>query len=102
MLSKKQMNYSGANPPLAENRSLVNAMLEQYKMVFDGEKCKELIFDFENVKSDKEGRPIKESRKDLAQRADCLDTFRYFLNRYFRDYIRWFASDETGKWRDLN
>jgi hypothetical protein len=87
-LSKNQMHYSGANPPLAENRILINAILEQYPVVFDKDKCKELIFDFQNVKSDMEGKPIKKDRGDLTQRADCLDTFRYYINRYFPDYIK--------------
>jgi hypothetical protein len=90
-LSKNQMQYSGSNPPLAENRILVNAMLEQCKIVFDKEKCKELIFDFEHVKSDKEGKPVKNNRDDETQRADCLDTFRYYLNRYFSDHIKFFV-----------
>jgi hypothetical protein len=90
-LGKNQMQYSGANPPLAENRVLVNAILEQYPVVFDEDKCKELVFDFQNVKSDIEGKPVKKDRKDEAQRADCLDTFRYYLNRYFGDYIKLFV-----------
>jgi phage terminase large subunit len=90
-LGKNQMQYSGANPPLAENRVLVNAMLEQYNIVFDKDKCEELIFDFQNVKSDAEGKPVKKDRKDEAQRADCLDTFRYYLNRYFSDFIKFFV-----------
>jgi hypothetical protein len=91
-LTENQMQYSGANPPLAENRILVNAMLERYPMVFDKDKCKELIFDFQNVKSDKDGKPVKNNREDATQRADCLDTFRYYINRYFRDYIKIFAT----------
>ena len=91
-LSKNQMQYSGANPPLAENRVLVNAILEQYNIVFDKDKCAELIFDFQNVKSDREGKPVKNNRNDETQRADCLDTFRYYLNRYFTDYMKLFAN----------
>lgn len=91
-LSRNQLQYSGANPPLAESRQLVNAMLEQYNIVFDSDKCKPLIFDMMEVKSDKEGKPIKNDRKDPAQRADCLDTFRYYLHRFFKDYLKYFAS----------
>lgn len=91
-LSRSQMKYSGANPPLAESRQLVNAMLEQYNIIFDSEKCKPLIYDLENVKSDKEGKPIKKDRNDPTQRADCLDTFRYYLHRFFRDYLKYFAT----------
>ncbi len=90
-LSRGQMQYSGANPPLAESRQLVNAMLEQYNIIIDEDKCKPLIYDLMNVKSDKEGRPVKNDRKDPSQRADCLDTFRYYLNRFFRDYLKFLA-----------
>jgi hypothetical protein len=91
-LSRNQMQYSGANPPLAENRQLVNAMLERYPMTFDRQKCAPLIRDFESVKSDNEGKPIKLNRNDPAQRADCLDTFRYTLHRWFSNYLKVFAS----------
>ncbi|MDR2003928.1 MAG: hypothetical protein LBQ74_12925 [Prevotella sp.] len=90
-LSRGQMQYSGANPPLAESRQLVNAMLEQYNIIIDEDKCKPLIYDLMNVKSDKEGKPVKNDRKDPSQRADCLDTFRYYLNRFFRDYLKFLA-----------
>jgi hypothetical protein len=91
-LSRNQMQYSGANPPLAENRQLVNAMLERYPMTFDEQKCAPLIRDFESVKSDNEGKPIKANRNDPAQRADCLDCFRYTINRWFHNYLKVFAS----------
>ncbi|MDR1182444.1 MAG: phage terminase large subunit [Bacteroidales bacterium] len=91
-LSRNQMQYSGANPPLAESRQLVNAMLERYPITIDGEKCTTLIRDFEIVKSDSEGKPIKANRNDPAQRADCLDTFRYTLHRWFSNFLKVFAS----------
>lgn len=87
-LHPNQMNYSGVNPPLAESRILVNAMLEKYPMIFDTDKCAPLIRDFELVKSDSEGKPIKKDRTDIAQRADNLDCFRYLLHRYFSDYLK--------------
>ena len=91
-LSRSQLKYSGANPPLAESRQLVNAMLEQYNIVFDREKCQPLIYDLMEVKSDNEGKPIKKDRNDPAQRADCLDTFRYYLHRFFNEYLKYFAT----------
>ena len=91
-LSAKQMQYSGANPPLAQSRQLVNAMLERYPMTFDPVKCAPLIRDFEIVKSDNEGKPIKANRNDPAQRADCLDTFRYTIHRWFSNFLKVFAS----------
>jgi PBSX family phage terminase large subunit len=87
-LKEAQMQYSGANPPLAESRMLVNAMLERYPMTFDKVKCAPLIRDLETVKSDNEGRPIKTNRKNIEERADCLDTFRYTLHRWFGDFLK--------------
>jgi hypothetical protein len=91
-LSKNQMEYSGSNPPLEYSRQLINAMLERYPMTFDKNKCAPLIRDFETVKSDSEGKPIKANRNDPAQRADCLDGFRYILHRYFSHFMKILAS----------
>jgi hypothetical protein len=91
-LRDAQMMYSGANPPLAESRMLVNAMLERYPMTFDKEKCASLTRDLESVKSDNEGRPIKANRKNIEERADCLDTFRYTLHRWFGDFLKILAT----------
>jgi hypothetical protein len=90
-LSRNQMQYSGSNPPLAQSRQLVNAMLERYPIIFDTVKCDPLIRDFESVKSDNEGKPIKANRNDPAQRADCLDTFRYDIHRWFEDFLKVYA-----------
>jgi hypothetical protein len=91
-LARPQMQYSGANPPLAQSRQLVNAMLERYPMTFDPVKCAALVRDFESVKSDTEGKPIKHDRNDPAQRADCLDTFRYTIHRWFSHFLKFFAT----------
>jgi hypothetical protein len=90
-LSKHQMKYSGSNPPLAESRQFINAMLEQVDITVDEAKCQPLIFDFLNVKSDPDGKPVKNSRTDLAQRADCLDVFRYYLHRFCKDFLKYIA-----------
>ena len=87
-LSKGQMQYSGSNPRLEDSRYFVNSCFEQVDIIIDKDKCKPLIFDLENVLSDENNKPIKNSRSDAAQQADCLDTMRYVLHRYFRDIIR--------------
>jgi hypothetical protein len=91
-LTRNQMQYSGANPPLAQSRILVNAMLERYPMTFDADRCAPLIRDFEIVRSDSEGKPIKANRNDPAQRADCLDCFRYCLDRFFGNFMKYLAA----------
>lgn len=83
-LSQAQMQYSGSNPRLADSRYFINSLFEQYDIVFDAEKCKQAIFDFENVLADEENRPVKTNRDNVAQQADFLDNVRYYFHRYFK------------------
>ena len=84
-LTKSQMQYSGTNPRLADSRYFMNSLFEQYDIVFDSEKCKPAIFDFENVLSDDENKPVKDSRENVAQRADFLDNVRYYFHRFYKE-----------------
>lgn len=83
-LSKSQMQYSGSNPRLADSRYFINSLFEQYDIVFDSERCKPAIFDFENVMADDENKPVKASRDNIAQQADFLDNVRYYFHRYYK------------------
>lgn len=83
-LSRSQMQYSGANPRLADSRYFINSLFEQYDIVFDAERCLPAIFDFENVLSDDENRPVKTTRDNIAQQADFLDNVRYYFHRYYK------------------
>lgn len=83
-LSKSQMQYSGSNPRLADSRYFMNALFEQYDIVFDIDRCQPAIFDFENVLSDEENKPIKNSRDNISQQADFLDNVRYYFHRYYK------------------
>lgn len=83
-LSKSQMQYSGTNPRLADSRYFMNSLFEQYDIVFDSERCKPAIFDFENVMADDENKPVKASRDNVAQQADFLDNVRYYFHRYYK------------------
>lgn len=83
-LSKSQMQYSGSNPRLADSRYFMNSLFEQYDIVFDNERCKPAIFDFENVMADDENKPVKASRDNVAQQADFLDNVRYYFHRYYK------------------
>jgi hypothetical protein len=86
-LTKSQMQYSGTNPRLADSRYFMNSLFEQYDIVFDKEKCKPAIFDFENVMSDDENKPVKTSRDNVAQQADFLDNVRYYFHRFYKELI---------------
>lgn len=84
-LSKTQMQYSGSNPRLADSRYFMNSLFEQYDIVFDSERCKPAIFDFENVMADDENKPVKASRDNVAQQADFLDNVRYYFHRFYKE-----------------
>lgn len=86
-LSRSQMQYSGNNPSLAFSRNFMNSLFEQYDIVFDKDKCKPAIFDFENVMSDDENKPVKTSRDNVAQQADFLDNVRYYFHRFYKELI---------------
>lgn len=84
-LTKSQMQYSGTNPRLADSRYFINALFEQYDIVYDIDRCKPAIFDFENVLADDENKPVKTNRDNIAQQADFLDNNRYYYHRYFKE-----------------
>lgn len=87
-LSITQLKVPGVNPPLDENRVLVNAIFYRYPIKLHRTKMKDLIWDIKNVRVDAEGMIIKENRKDPTQQADCLDTCRYFLNTFFGWFLK--------------
>jgi len=86
-LTKNQMQYSGSNPRLQDSRYFVNSVFEQGKVILDKDKCKPLIYDFENVMSDDENKPVKDSRSKADQQSDSLDAFRYLLHRYAKHIL---------------
>lgn len=89
-LSKTQMQYSNSNPRLKDSRMLVNTVLEKYPFVVDEDKCKAIIDDLEKCKANPDGTIVKDNRNKEEQQADTLDTVRYYIHRYFRDYMRFF------------
>lgn len=86
-LSRSQMQYDGSNPRLADSRYFMNSIFEKANIQIDPERCKPLIFDFENVMSDEENRPVKSSRENAAQQSDFLDNARYYFHRYYRQFV---------------
>ena len=49
--------------------------------------CKNSIYDLKYVECDDGGKIKKANRKELQQRADYLDTFRYFVNNIAYKWI---------------
>lgn len=83
-LSDSQMKVGTHNPRLADSYLFMNAAFEQKNIIIDPDRCKPLIFDFENVLSDENHQPIKTSRENVAQQADFLDNARYFFHQFYK------------------
>lgn len=86
-LGESAMQVPRTNPPLAQSRLFMNNCFEQYDIVIDKDRCKPLIFDFENVMSDENNKPIKANRANVAQQSDFLDNARYFFHRFYSHFI---------------
>jgi len=90
-ISYVHFNVPRANPPLQQNKVLVNSLLANYRVFIHKEKAKPLLYDLANVRSYYDGSIIKKNRNDSTQQSDALDCFRYFCNVYmgwFLDTIK--------------
>jgi phage terminase, large subunit, PBSX family len=92
-LSKGQFKVPTVNPKIKENQVLVNAVLALLDCVFDEVKAKGLIFDCENVGMLPTGEIDKTNRTNESMQADALDTFRYFLNTFFKHVLKLVAHE---------
>jgi len=86
-LVMNQMLVPTKNPRIEENQLLVNSMLINYPITIDEHNCEALIFDCRYVEIDANKSIIK-NRTSEERKADALDTFRYYLNTYFKNYLR--------------
>jgi len=85
-LSSHQLKVP-ANPTHENSRPDVNKLLalakthpERFDFKLNPKRMPNTCRDFRNVQCDASGAIIKGNRKDLNQRADYLDTGRYFIN----------------------
>jgi hypothetical protein len=76
-----------ANPTHRESREQTNYVLHHHPEFVIDPSCSGLIFDMENVEVDADHSIIKSDRSKAAQRADFLDTGRYLVNTYLRNWI---------------
>lgn len=76
------------NPPLKNNRTLVNNIFSSYPVKICPVKAKPAIYDAENVRMIADGSIEKRNRKDPAQQADVLDTIRYWCNMFMGWYAK--------------
>lgn len=88
-LSKNQMQHTASNPRLEDNQVLVNSILENYNVEIDPVNAANLIRDCKFVKMNADGTIKKGNREDVNQQADALDCFRYYINRYHKNFIKY-------------
>lgn len=81
-----------ANPTHTNSRADCNALLWDAKvkptveLKINPETMKHMVTDMRVVQCDAFGAIIKRDRKDLTQRADFIDTFRYLCNLLIKQY----------------
>lgn len=84
------------NPTHDNSKSDVNYVLMNHPDFKINEKCFGTIRDMRNVQVDNTGQIIKANRLDVDQRADYLDTVRYFVHNIMR---KWIERDQKTKQR---
>jgi phage terminase large subunit len=87
-LSANQLKVPTVNPPITENRVLVNASFKQCDVSLDPVNSKHLIYDCENVSVNDMGKIDKGDRANPRKRADALDHYRYYLNTFHKDILK--------------
>lgn len=83
-----QLQVPSVNPPIQENRVLVNSVFVKCDVAFDPEGAKDLIFDCQNVSVNEYGKIDKGDRANPKKRADHLDNWRYYLNTFQKHVLR--------------
>lgn len=87
-LSNSQIRVPTVNPSVKENQVLINAVLATMPVTIDPDRCKGLIFDFENVRMLPDGSIEKRDRNDPTQQADFLDTARYYVGTFHKHVLK--------------
>lgn len=87
-LRSSQIELSG-NPTHQNSRSDTNFVLFHHKdFKINPSACPNTCRDMKSVECDAFNSIIKKNRKDLSQRADHIDTVRYFINTFMRTWIK--------------
>lgn len=84
-LVHQQFNVPTVNPLVKNSRILCNSMLYRHPKVMIHPRCEYLIKDIEFVQVKDNGDIDKDTNKSLTH---LLDTWRYYLNTYFSDFIK--------------
>lgn len=87
-LSINQLKVDSINPPLDENRVLINFILHNANLLLDKDNCAGLIYDLENARVLPDGGLDKSNRNDPTKQLDALDCFRYYLNKFHKHLLK--------------
>jgi hypothetical protein len=88
-LSQAQLKVPAINPPLNENRVLVNSIFHNKNVVLDEVNCRGLIFDLEHAQVLPDGKLDKTDRNDPTKQLDALDCFRYYCNTFHKHVLKY-------------
>lgn len=87
-LSTNQLRVPSINPPLIENRVLVNSVLHNCNVILDKDQCAPLAFDLEYAAVLPDGSLDKTDRKDPTKQLDALDCWRYYLSTFHKSVLK--------------
>ena len=87
-IGRGYIRVPNVNPTIHSTRNLMNAILASHPNVYIDRSAKGLIYDLNNVEVDEKGDIVKANRANLSQRADFLDTARYFMSAFMSNWFR--------------
>lgn len=82
-----QIKAPSVNPHVADRRVLLNSVLQNFKVVFDAENCKNTIRDMKYVEVDDFG-DMKKDRSSDVKKADHIDAASYLLTTFMGNFIK--------------
>jgi len=81
--------YTPPNPTHENSRADCNYFLYHFNdFKVSPTNCKGMVRDFSNMQVDSFNSIVKKNRKDVNQRADFGDNFRYMINTFMFDWIK--------------
>lgn len=94
-LGMRESQIKVSNNPTHENsRADTNYVLYNFPDLKISKRCVGTIRDMRNVQVDAFGSILKKNRKDVSQRADYIDTIRYFIHNIL---YKWIETDQKNK-----
>lgn len=85
-LLEQQIQVPAINPSLVENRVVCNAVLQTRDIKIDSQHCAPLEYDLTYCEVDESNKLVK-NRTNEARKADALDTFRYLINKLYKNIL---------------